>query len=529
VPTPRLPRRHHGQKQNGLAFRPGGRGYVPTRLSIQTEHYHWSVVSDEYSGELIRLTFAVLLADENPLAGFKFGRLPTEPLVNIFRHARTDSALNAYIDTFRYPVALSQVCRYWRTVVLGAPTLWANIDVPEYHTEEAKEAARIYLERSKTCPIFLTWFTEEENFHTDVPAVVQNIIIPGAKRWQRITLFAGNRKVPDSLLAAMESLNFPILQDLEISCKPFLDSYSPKSTLRPTAPLLRRCRLRDISSLPPPSNLVVLDYVFLESGWLSDSFNLDPLLEFLPHVAHSLEHLRCGPPPISRVHFTPRVSKIPLENLKSIHTMESHAIMDHILAPNLTYFAASYPPIADAVWVAGVFEGFSAPKMRSIRFRRAPLIPLLTTHHLPSMFPQLESVLFYDCPGELAFVPLLEPPKPKKPSSLKKASKHPPKLRKVENPFPHLKELTISDMTIWPFLQAVIEKRLKNGDKSLRKIQLPKGTMGNTVVSNLRRWLPAHGIELASYYPEELPKSAPEFLDKFCDEDNDLFELVSGV
>jgi len=187
-------------------------------------------------------------------------------------------------------------------VVLWAPTLWTNIDVPEYHTEEAKERARIYLERSKTCPIFLTWFTEEEKFRTDVPAIVKNIIIPGARRWQRITLFAGNKKVPDDFLAAIEPLNFPILQDLEISCKPFLDSYSPKSALRISAPLLSRCRLRDIPSLPPPSNLVVLDYITLESELMTE-FSLDPLLEFLPHIAHSLEHLRFGLPPFSNVRF----------------------------------------------------------------------------------------------------------------------------------------------------------------------------------------------------------------------------------
>jgi len=65
-------------------------------------------------GKLIHSAFAVLLAAENPLADFKFNKLPTELLVKIFHHARTDSALGAYTDTFRYPVALSQVCRHWR-------------------------------------------------------------------------------------------------------------------------------------------------------------------------------------------------------------------------------------------------------------------------------------------------------------------------------------------------------------------------------------------------------------------------------
>ena len=106
-----------------------------------------------------------------------------------------------------------------------------------------------------------------------------------------------------------------------------------------------------------------------------------------------------------------------------------------------------------------MFNGFSAPKLQSIRFHQTPLLPLLTSHNLPSMFPQLELVAFIDCIDESAFAPLLEPRQPGEPSSC------PPKDRKVENPFPKLKELTVSDKENWASLQAVIEKRLKNGDR----------------------------------------------------------------
>jgi hypothetical protein len=41
-------------------------------------------------------------------------------------------------------------------VALAAPTLWTDICIMEYDSEETKEAAHIYLERSKACPIFLT-------------------------------------------------------------------------------------------------------------------------------------------------------------------------------------------------------------------------------------------------------------------------------------------------------------------------------------------------------------------------------------
>ena len=114
---------------------------------------------------------------------FEFNKLPTELLVVIFHHARASSVHDAYEETYTYPVALSHVCRYRRTVALSAPTLWANIRILEYHAERSRDAARIYLERSKACPIFLTWFTESEKLHIDVLGVIEDLIIPEAERW----------------------------------------------------------------------------------------------------------------------------------------------------------------------------------------------------------------------------------------------------------------------------------------------------------------------------------------------------------
>jgi hypothetical protein len=469
------------------------------------------------------LTESLAVADnENPFAGFPFDKLPTELLVEIFHRARANSVSAACTAKYPHSATLAQVCRHWRNVALGAPTLWTDIRIVQYDTEETREAARVYLERSKTCPIFLTWFSDPDQSYANIQGVIRNLIIPGAERWQRITLLAGDKAAADALLIAMESLDFPILQDIEISCT----AGASNPTFCRNAPLLRRCRFRSALSLPPlPSNLVVLDYI--SSPLELTEFDLDPLLELLPHVAHSLEHLRFGPPPASKVRFTPRTSRIPLEHLKSLLIKDSHVIMDHIFTPNLTYFLVLHPLEADTMDAAKVFEGFSAPALRSMQLYVTPLLPILNAHNLPSMFPQLESITLSGCTNESAFALLLEPPKPKKPSSLKKASKYPPKQRKVQNPFPNLKELTISDMTIWTSLQAAIEKRLKNGDKSLKKIQLPKDEATEAVMSHLRRWLPAQGIELVLYEPGELSASPPEFQDDFCDEETDLFlEIV---
>lgn len=448
--------------------------------------------------------------NENPLANFRFDKLPTELLVGIFHHARIRGVSNARRTKHPYPVALSQVCRHWRNVALGAPTLWTDIRIVQYDTKEIGEAPHVYLERSKTCPIFLTWLSNPER--PDIQEVINNLIIPGAERWQRITLITGNDEAADTLLIAMKSLDFPILQDVEISRTPLELSPSNPAFCH-NAPLLRRCRFRGVPSFPPlPSSLVVLDYV--PSALRFAEFDLDPLLEFLPHVAHSLEYLRFGLPPVPKVQFTPRTSKIPLEHLKSLLIKDSHVIMDHIFTPSLTYLGVFYLPEADTTDAAKMFEGFSAPILRSIQFRKVPLLPILTIHHFPSMFPQLESITLSGCTDESSFAHLLGQPKPKTPSSLQKASKY---------PFPNLKELTISDMTIWTSLQAAIEKRLNNGEKSLRRIRLPKEETTGGILSHLRRWLPTQGIELVLYERGELSMSTPEFQDDFCEEEANLF------
>ena len=437
--------------------------------------------------------------NENPLADFPFNKLPTELLVKIFHHARTNSVLDACKTKYPYPVALAQVCRHWRNVALCAPTLWTDIRLVQYDTEETRKAARIYLERSKTCPIFLTWFSDPDQPYANIQRVIHDLIIPGAERWQRITLLAGNNAAADALLTAMESLDFPILQDVEISSTTDMRLSNP--TLCRSAPLLRRCRFRSIPSFPPlPSNLVVLDCKFLPMQLRQ--LDLDPLLEFLPHVAHSLEHLRFGPPSaFMGVRFTPRTSRIPLEHLKSLLIDNSRVIMDHIFTPNLTHFVASYRyGVTDA---AKVLEGFSAPMLRSIRFHDAPLLPLLDVH-FPSIFPRLESITFSGRTDELASALQCEALELRKSSSWRKA----PRRREVQRAFPNLKEFMILDTSIW-------------------KYPLEKKEAAEVIMSHLHRWLPGQGTELILCEPGEVSVSIPDqFQEDSCEREARLFVEV---
>ena len=68
----------------------------------------------------------------------------------------------------------------------GGPERAYSMDEHSYpgiSPERSRDASRIYLERSKACPVFLTWFTESEQFHIDVLGVIEDLIIPEAERW----------------------------------------------------------------------------------------------------------------------------------------------------------------------------------------------------------------------------------------------------------------------------------------------------------------------------------------------------------
>jgi len=87
--------------------------------------------------------------NENPLADPPLSKLLMELLIKIFHHTRTGhSVLDDYTTNHPNPVvlALGHVCSHWRNVVLGAPTLWANIRIVKYDTEAIREAARLCLE-----------------------------------------------------------------------------------------------------------------------------------------------------------------------------------------------------------------------------------------------------------------------------------------------------------------------------------------------------------------------------------------------
>ena len=226
-----------------------------------------------------------------------------------------------------------------------------------------------YLGRSKMCPLSLIWYRRLFDDLRIAQVLIDHLIKPSAERMERITSFIDTRREigTGAFFTEIGSLNFPILRDVEIFCQ----VSSPLTyTLGRNAPLLRHCRLHcSYLLLPLSSNLVVIDY---SSTLLGEGTNVNHLLEFLPRVAHSLEHLRFRPP--FNICFAAGGLKINLQNLKSLLIENNYAIMDHILVPNLIYFAA---PRLFFVEVGKMFNDFSAPKFQSIQFYQVSLTPLL--------------------------------------------------------------------------------------------------------------------------------------------------------
>jgi len=92
-------------------------------------------------------------------AAVPVGKLPQEILEQIFMHAnemRSPEHRTPWVHPSRrkpLPILLSQVSRYWRHVAVNYVFLWTNIDVsPPW----SLNTIRIFLKRSKSCPIHLT-------------------------------------------------------------------------------------------------------------------------------------------------------------------------------------------------------------------------------------------------------------------------------------------------------------------------------------------------------------------------------------
>ena len=381
-------------------------------------------------------------------------------------------------------------------MALGEPSLWANVYLMEDKEEiQMGPATLAYLRGSGNHPLFLTWFSFG---WTRAAEVFEKLISPHAGRLQRITMININhyheKPIWEFLMNVMGPLSFPILQDVEIYSADRRPSPS-WSTLHLEAPCLRRSKLETPFILQSTSpSLVVLDQNIPTRT--EGPFDLNPLLDLMDHVSHSLEHLRIGGGSYNVFVSTPDRSKIYFQKLKSLIIGDCDILMHHILTPNLTHLDVCFSCSSEQV--VEMFNGFSAPKLKSIRFYCVPLLPLLASHNIPSMFPQLTTIVINKCDDTPAFISLLEPLERKESVLPQEGLEYQEKPQQVENPFPELKELEIRaeiDLEmILTSLQVAIEKRLEAGINRLQTIRLGEEIVEDA--NTFKRYLTGQGIRL---------------------------------
>ena len=185
--------------------------------------------------------------------------LPPELLVHIFEMAQSIFFPLEQHSSWRFPLVLGKVSRYWRQVAYGAPTstLWSNVDIS---LAQDLGGLQVYLGRSKNSPIDLS-ITFAPNISKRGVSMLIGILQPHYQRCRSIKVaselpYESTTEI-SSILGSMCQGHYPMLQHicvegLEIS----LDL--PPFAIVADAVNLTSVRLRGLGlgSCRPPLNSV---------------------------------------------------------------------------------------------------------------------------------------------------------------------------------------------------------------------------------------------------------------------------------
>ncbi|KAF7366611.1 hypothetical protein MSAN_00918900 [Mycena sanguinolenta] len=168
-------------------------------------------------------------------------RLPLDIIEELFM-ACLPTNRNCVMSATEAPVLLGRVCSSWRTISLSSPRLWSRLHIVEptrsysanpnlYETKVAQrlEVAKIWLQRSGTCPLSIS--LESNLDHAMSPPLTPNpaqsspspdlflkLLIPLASRWQNIRLV-----IPPPALETLSTLtekDVPLLRYFKLVQRP---------------------------------------------------------------------------------------------------------------------------------------------------------------------------------------------------------------------------------------------------------------------------------------------------------------------
>ncbi|KIY65573.1 hypothetical protein CYLTODRAFT_424242 [Cylindrobasidium torrendii FP15055 ss-10] len=173
-------------------------------------------------------------------------RLPQELLVAVFQHCITPDYDNASLgDDMRW--VLLRVCRSWKRVLEGMPTMWTNLVISP-DTRSMTQALELYLLFSAQHPLWVTIHEDEDKlqFRDNWCPAFWEALSSTTHRWERLQIRCESTPVDDIIMHLMP-LELPILEEVYVDtgtsdADPGEPSGQERSWFR-HAPRLRRVML----------------------------------------------------------------------------------------------------------------------------------------------------------------------------------------------------------------------------------------------------------------------------------------------
>lgn len=195
---------------------------------------------------------------------------------------------NAEILPKLSPQTLTQICRTWRLVALGTPSLWRNV----YIDQNTKLAmTEIWIERSKAVPLDVCVELVDTS-KVEHARRIAALLAPHAERW-RVFRWSSSLGLEEAF-TAISGKKAPLLEVLSLDDRSFISStflhpyHDQKSRLFGGPGSTPRLRVVEHWRVPtswiehPLRNLTSLDLACPLLGWLWCHFQTVLMLNSLP-------------------------------------------------------------------------------------------------------------------------------------------------------------------------------------------------------------------------------------------------------
>ncbi|KAJ7721011.1 hypothetical protein B0H16DRAFT_379017 [Mycena metata] len=302
------------------------------------------------------------------MSSVKILSLPNELLLAIVAAGRELEEGSVAVQQLKPEWTCSQVCRRFRSVIVGAPGLWTLIDL-DLHSDALADIANLYFTRSQACILSAT-LRESEDIEND-PLVAEqlSVIVPHIHRIRQLRLFLS----ADSqiALAPLRHVNASNLERLEI--RNTVDAFSANVELFSAgAQMLRFIGMKGITPHFPVPWAAALTHLELRRGeWRSSEGSSWGAT--LAAQCPSLAHLSLNMVDIS-------IGRLHLPCLKFLHI----SLLD--------------PDVADHGHLLAIFGLFDAPALVEFTINGPhadQILVLFNSTTLPhSSFPALTSLTF---------------------------------------------------------------------------------------------------------------------------------------